>query len=154
MSDNLDKLYGALQPPAHIKDFERDPSGAAVCLRPQSLTSLSPAVLAGLRQDVIYLWVVDRHGDVMIAIEELLDGTPRKPGSAERALGHPTLVDGGQARIAGELHWSASEGVWKLTNKSGRYGRRPDAGVLLANVAEIFQRQGRVVNPEVVITWP
>lgn len=72
-------------------------------------------------------------------------GTPSGP--TIKPLGHPLLVGGGGARIAGELYIDDNDPTqiagltWVLNNKSGRYGvhhtRKSDH---LANVAELFRR--------------
>jgi hypothetical protein len=86
------------------------------------------------------LWLMDREGRLLIAIEELIDSKgvvigalphtiSARPTSA-RKLGHPALLTGTtrEARIGGEIvfdpDWQPGRD-WILTNKSGRYGLRP-----------------------------
>jgi hypothetical protein len=70
-------------------------------------------------------------------------GIPLNPNV--KPLGHPLLVGGGPARIAGEIYVDYDDDgqlTWVLNNKSGRYGihssRQRDH---LENVAAEFRRQ-------------
>jgi hypothetical protein len=90
-----------------------------------------------------FIWAMDAGGAVKIAVEELAGmpdgsasvGHPRRRHypihpAQERKLGHPCLVNGVEARIAGEFFLDESERgdlVWYVNVKSGRYcrDRRP-----------------------------
>ena len=81
-----------------------------------------------------YIWVMKPDCSIWIAVEELAlaDGIKRRgvpkrrngqhPAS-EKKLGHPTLVKGGPARIAGELAIEEISGRfrWMINCSSGRY---------------------------------
>jgi hypothetical protein len=128
-----------------IKSHEfADPLSGNYLKRPKSLSVASAAYLSALDPHAPYIWVVNENGDLIIAIEENLDGAPARRG--ERTLGHPTLVNGDLARIGGELRFV--EGEWVITNKSGRYGRNRPAERLLPNVAAIFKGLGLSVTWE------
>ncbi len=64
--------------------------------------------------DQYYIWIIDEEGRIIIG-QELDDG--------DGALGHPTLVGGLRARIAGELYCKDVSGKrkWVMSSKSGRY---------------------------------
>ena len=95
------------------------------------------------------LWIVDLDGSIRFAIEEYVDGDDptniteewyqdipyHKNTGAERyrsllpkssKLGHPSLVGGNAARIAGEIYFFSSptkENLeWRINASSGRYG--------------------------------
>lgn len=90
-------------------------------------------------QTIVILWLIDEAGDCWYCIEEMYKSDseisvfPRLdevdyPKGFEK-LGHPSLIGASKARIAGEIIWSGhncSEGKWLISNKSGRYGIRPE----------------------------
>ena len=96
---------------------------------------------------------MDEQGLIRIAVEESFEaGDPTKrfarardieyPVQLYKHLGHPVLVQGGGARISGELYLDQGETLhWMLTNKSGRYGfgRAPEH---LDNVGSEFIKFG------------
>lgn len=151
---DLDNLYGEPRPPEAaavgqpaIKSHEfADPLSGNLLKRPRSISIATEEFVSKLDADVLYIWLVDQAGALIIAVEENLDGKPARIG--ERSLGHPTLVNGDPARIGGELRWI--DGSWKISNKSGRYGRNRDAERLLPNVAEIFKSVGLIVTCDVL----
>lgn len=79
-----------------------------------------------------FLWLISEEGDFLFAYEEMLAlATPnaraaRQVGAAipigQVRLGHPSMVGGAPARIGGELLYDYRDGVWILSNRSGRYG--------------------------------
>ncbi|MGL4489779.1 MAG: hypothetical protein ACRCU5_10090 [Rhizobiaceae bacterium] len=111
-----------------------------------------------------YIWVLDQECKVWIAVEELAlaDGVQRRgipkrrngqhPAS-EKKLGHPTLVKGGPARIAGELSIEEISGKfrWVLNCSSGRYcydePLRPTVAHL-NSVVSLFRDFGVIVMPD------
>jgi hypothetical protein len=93
-----------------------------------------------IHQSAIILWLIDNGGAVWFCLEEMYkDNSETKmlprlnsvdyPKGYEK-LGHPALIGGRRARIAGEITWSPggrnSKPRWIISNKSGRYGIRPD----------------------------
>lgn len=91
-----------------------------------------------------FIWAMDEYYDIWIAYEEIVDvdstlsGHPRRRGcpshpADEKKLGHPTLVNCGMARIAGELYLDEEESgdlVWMLNASSGRYCRKTPPSTL------------------------
>lgn len=86
------------------------------------------------------IWVMDASGRIWIAFEEIAfeadhegegppeRGYPRRKSEHCPKLGHPTLVNCGQARMAGELILDTAEAgevQWVLNFHSGRYCRVP-----------------------------
>lgn len=151
MLETLDLDFGASKMPSRIDSWE-------VNAKPRSLSSLDGPVGTTLRRyrriakfellkfDAMtkrFIWAMDAGGEVKIAVEELAGmpdgsasvGHPRRRNypihpAQERKLGHPCLVDGAKARIAGEFFLDESEKgklVWYVNVKSGRYcrDRRP-----------------------------
>jgi hypothetical protein len=147
MLEDLDSHFGAAKQPSRIDSWEMD-------AKPKSLSELDNRTSKALkgygeiaRLDLLkfdamakrFIWAIDRDGGVKIAVEELAAlpdggdsvGHPRRRHfpihpAQERKLGHPCLVDGGVARIAGELFLDVNEGGklgWYVNVKSGRYCR-------------------------------
>ncbi len=134
----LDSLYGDLAFPTEIYDWELDKNRKLI--KPNF--TLSIPSLAGekfeetinvLSQDQTYNWIIDEYGWLHIGNLETISYT-----GAVRQLGHPTLIDGGQGRIAGELKYSNNQ--WELSNLSGRYSIDKDnrTGNHLKNVVELM----------------
>ncbi|MBX3568568.1 MAG: hypothetical protein KF914_10950 [Rhizobiaceae bacterium] len=107
------------------------------------------------------LWAVDIDGTPVIAVEELAPiaaiahrrGLPRRRNLVhpveERKLGHPCLVAGGAARIAGELFLQHRNGamVWFMNVNSGRYCYdNPPSDVQIRNAAAMFLQRGLPVE--------
>jgi hypothetical protein len=106
-----------------------------------------------------FIWAMDSVGDVHIAYEEILvdmdgvadlsklkEGYPRRRGfpvhpAMEKKLGHPTLIGGGPARVAGELFLDVRDQKlhWFVNCGSGRYcaDRKPSKRQS-DNVHELF----------------
>ena len=103
-----------------------------------------------------FLWAMSDGGDVMIAYEEIVvdldiadhpelkEGYPRRRGypthpATEKKLGHPTLVGGGKARIAGELFLDVKDEKlhWFVNCNSGRYCREISVRPTQANCAAV-----------------
>lgn len=102
------------------------------------------------------LWLVDHAGDVWFAVEEVVSeesgellytmarGSHIPPGHVK--LGHPSLListTNKSARIGGEIKYFPASQVWKISNRSGRYGTRPhQTEAHLKAVAERFSEHG------------
>lgn len=143
---SLDDEYGELVDAAApwgrkaVEDWERDHF-------PKSLSTLTDSTAAQLKTlmdnvaracridqflvlDVIILWVVNQYGDIIFAVEEAVsDGLPLDVPRHRRAehkigkdkLGHPALVAGRQARVAGEIYYEIRQNIWVINMESGRY---------------------------------
>lgn len=160
---SLDDRFGVPRPPLKIDDWEigRSPKSSTLLSedmgRRLAVTArqMDCALLHGVARSVTFLWVMDVVGAVRVCVEELaetpagsdLEGYPRRRGYPshpvfEKKLGHPTLVAGEDARIAGELFMDLrSDGFWWYINvKSGRYCRHmPPSGHQLAHILTLFQ---------------
>jgi hypothetical protein len=145
MTEYLDEQFGELRPPERIMHWEKGRRPNSLCTVDvnivATLTKLRECaqsqLLRSAAQTQNYLWIMDASGSIKIAIEELalLDGKPDTRGfprrrgykhpSEDKKLGHPTLLDGGSARIAGELVLDLHEGKlhWVFNAASGRYCR-------------------------------
>lgn len=160
MEQSLNSRFGCPRPPEKIETWERE-------ARPVSLTILDETVVKCLlnlehaAQQPLFraaaqaqnmIWAMDEAGTVVIAVEELamepdmpMQGFPRRRGyrhpSEEKKLGHPTLLDGAPARIAGELAFDEIDGKlrWVLNANSGRYCRKqPPTREQLNNVCTLL----------------
>lgn len=159
----LDRTYGALRSPYKVDAWE-------VSRHPESRSVLNEALgtaLAGYKnvsqnalfqhaaRSMTYIWAMKDNGEISIAVEELAempDGTevrgfprrrnyPRHPAE-EKKLGHPCLVSGGGARVAGELFLDDATGTlcWYVNVSSGRYCRfQPPTAEQVANVVVRFR---------------
>lgn len=121
------------------------------------------SLLRMVAQSTNYLWAMDVNGDVWIAVEELAvrslesdtSGLPMlrrilHPSDTKK-LGHPTLINSGEARIAGEIAMDAAGGGlrWILNAQSGRYCREnPPSQAQIDNVGKLFQSFGLSVDVE------
>lgn len=142
----LDEEFGALRVPHRVEPWEegRVPKSRELLtpevgkkLRDLRLAAATPLLRYSVKT-VTYIWAMDERGDVFIAVEELaempdgsrIEGYPRRKNfpvhpAEEKKLGHPTLVGGGRARLAGELFLDelAGELLWFVNVSSGRYCR-------------------------------
>ncbi|MEM7705745.1 MAG: hypothetical protein AAF358_09355 [Pseudomonadota bacterium] len=116
-----DRIFGDLAFPTEIYSHEeknlyelRKPAQHFCISRNYSVDV--EVTLKQLDRQTVYNWVVDEFGDIYVGsldvIGEDSDGTPME-------LGHPTLINGAPARIAGELRFLDER--WSLNNNSGRY---------------------------------
>ena len=168
----LDEQFGSLQwprslpvpslyPPSipiSIKSWEFDDDGKPLMQgdrifvpdkkgRFPNLTALLDleAIKTGEKQ---YIWAISKLGRLIIAEEKKIHDTPRK------TLGHPTLVGGGRARIAGELWWHrgdpkdpSSEECFYIKNTSGRYSVYVDRDMAqLQSAAVLFLKAGLAIK--------
>jgi hypothetical protein len=168
--EGLDGKYGVLRDPDNTDDWERGRRPLSrVRLNSQVAVSLgefsklaSQSIFRSLATAHTYIWAMDVDGTVFIAVEELaiiqenarFQGYPRRRGfqhpSENQKLGHPTLLDSGPARIAGELALDEAEDgsiIWILNVRSGRYCKRlPPNRSQIENVRELFEANGLEVT--------
>lgn len=163
--EDLDKDFGPARSPERIDRWEQDSE-------PESLSTLDADLAERLvRLEQIaqcnllrhaelaknYIWAMAPDGSIRIAVEELAieprpevsTGYPRRKGpvhpSEEKKLGHPTLLGGGLARIAGELAFDEFDGVlkWVFNVNSGRYCKQlPPSPDQVERAATIFRNHG------------
>ena len=168
---DLDDLFGLCCDPVPCSDEERTQMPTSLTkLNADSAKLLKPvmdAADAGLElvacvfSQVNVLWVVDRDGEIWMAIEEILTGKTKRllrpslkgqrPADDETRIGHPALVAGSAARIGGELRYELGYGIvkrgWHITNASGRYGTIPGrTRKHLENAAVLFHHFGLQVR--------
>jgi len=67
-----------------------------------------------------YIWVIDDSGAITFG-EDL-----ERSGNRDSFAGHPTLIDGGPARLGGELKRHDSKNSWVINLKSGAYSHHFD----------------------------
>lgn len=142
--NQFDRSYGVVREPDGTKPWELE-------MTPKSKAMLDSGTVASLRVHaqacrepllryapkwITFIWVVDTDGKFHIAVEELaamepsnLSGAPRlrrHHPSETKKLGHPSLVGGAVARIAGELFVDEVGGEisWWVNCDSGRYCKR------------------------------
>lgn len=147
--DDAEEKYGPLRDPTEVKDWEQGKRPVSkVLLESEVAESIGRfleisqcQLFSASARSFQFIWVMDADCNIWIAYEELVPpvddptllGHPRRRGfpshpSEEKKLGHPTLIDGGAARAAGELYLDegeqdASELVWQVNVGSGRYCR-------------------------------
>jgi hypothetical protein len=64
-----------------------------------------------------------------------------------KRLGHPSLLDDGQARVGGEIKFNEETKQWRINDPSGRYSRGPERSTpkkeeILDNVHQLFAEAG------------
>jgi hypothetical protein len=137
----LSGKYGELQEPLFpVKDFELGKDGKVI-KNPDLQIIKSGEKIKTLDKSKRYIWSIDKEGNLRIGLE-----TPVPPGPKTR-LGHPTLVEGGAARISGEIKFNPKTKQWRINDSSGRYsnipGRHPARkNEILDNARELFQESG------------
>jgi hypothetical protein len=165
----LDEQFGELRSPERIMAWEKGRRPNSLCTvdidTVSTLNKLRDCaqsqLLRSAAQTQNYLWIMDAGGTVKIAIEELalLDGKPDTRGfprrrgykhpSEDKKLGHPTLLDGDRARIAGELVLDVFDGElhWVFNAASGRYCReKPPTQRQIDAVADLIRKKGLEVR--------
>lgn len=164
----LDKKFGSLQwPHAHpgfraIKSWESNAAGRPLMLSNRIVVPDEkghfPNLTALLDLEKLktgkkkYMWAIGKRGRLIIAEEKKISiNTPT--GKQLQYMGHPTLVGGGRARIAGELLWfqtdpkDPSSGKFYINNYSGRFSLFADRNeAQLQRVAELFEQAGLTVE--------
>lgn len=144
-SEYLDDSFGVIKTPRYIKKAEKDrgevlKQSDAVCLSdcPDDFKLLI---------DKKYIWLVDQFGRLMMGVESEL-----RPG----ADGHPTLVQGEPARVAGELNFNTHENCWEINSKSGRYSgfeySDKEVQKYLQNVLKQYLSNSGITDLEIKIT--
>ncbi|MGR9289905.1 hypothetical protein ACU8OS_15755 [Rhizobium leguminosarum] len=167
LSDKLDAIFGPCLPagqPVKPQEFQLRPASVqrldvdtASILR-QYLDTAKAGLLLSVAIHRVHpiLWLVDHAGDVWFAVEEVVSeesgellytmarGSHIPPGHVK--LGHPSLListTNKSARIGGEIKYFPASQVWKISNRSGRYGTRPhQTEAHLKAVAERFSEHG------------
>jgi len=158
-------MYGVPRLPDKIDEWERGRIPRSLCTLTQDVAEalrvygrLSEAPLFHAEALAkTYIWAIDPAGELKLALEELAvqepeskyQGYPRRRGyrhpAEERKLGHPTLLGGGPARIAGELVQDdgTSGPHWVVNANSGRYCKHQSPSERqLGNVAAKFKSFG------------
>jgi len=165
----LDDMFGPPVPPRPFGPESKGYRDWEKCNRPMSLSRLTAETAISLKtimddvgtgwmigrvltNDILIIWIVDLSGIIWFAVEEcVIDGqhysVPKHQTlpltSGAEKLGHPSLVDCGNARIAGEIRYDPDPSVasWVINNKSGRYGTHPSRTCAqLVRVAAEFGR--------------
>jgi hypothetical protein len=127
---NWERKNGVTVRPLSVTTFDARTGQHLVALQTIANTTFFGTAIASIN----YLWAIAVDGSLVVAVEELAvedavsaAGLPRRRSGQHPAetkkLGHPTLVNCGQARIAGELALdnTASGFAWVLNANSGRY---------------------------------
>jgi RHS repeat-associated protein len=141
----LDSTYGQSRSPymdpdiptvlPGVKDFEHV---NGVVIKNSDLQVLEPGVQASpLEVGKKYIWVIDDSGTLRI-------GTETEVGPRQ-LLGHPTLVDGNNAHVGGEIKFNDQTKQWRINDSSGRYsrGRSPEERAkILDNAQQLFIQAG------------
>ncbi|HEU5059496.1 MAG TPA: hypothetical protein VFU21_23340 [Kofleriaceae bacterium] len=112
---------GPVRPPAYVRSNELADVDAARFKSAPGHQAARPGDGRRIHLDPsrkAYLWVIDASGTFHVApYEERDDGSEN--------IGHPMLIGGGGARMAGELHFvrrkKSGKDVWELDSDSGRY---------------------------------
>jgi hypothetical protein len=160
-----DKKYGVPRLPERVDKWEAGRSPASLSNLDSGVAS-DLAAVEKLAQTPLfrhseraknYIWAMAVDGSIKIAVEELAPdpvmsdgaGYPRRRGyahpSEEKKLGHPTLLGGAEARIAGELAFDEFDGElrWVFNVNSGRYCRQqPPSAEQIASAADLFRNLG------------
>ena len=141
---SLDGQFGPAIAPRYFRDGELTASGA---IRPNAAAAeVRPGTPLRLEPDLWYNWLINDEGRLVFGPEQFIfeNGRPVVDSSGmPLRMGHPAMINGGRARIAGELRHIDGRG-WVLNNISGRYSMgRPELNRQhLANVAAIFEQAG------------
>lgn len=164
--EQLDERYGvSMVPPTdRISDEERRrhpiskvhlASGSFFIESIMGKPIINSPISSLLFSEIRILWIVDREGNIILSLEEIIDTKtenryPRPnraavPDSYVR-IGHPALVGGGEGRIGGEIYLDTGfdgDPKWVINNDSGRYGKfATRTKKHLQNVAEVFKNCG------------
>lgn len=146
-----DIKFGELRFPSNLREWEDGASPVSKSLLDKDLGQklrgyrdiCQADLFRSAAQCFSFIWVMDEKCDVLVAYEEIVTGMPVVTGTGllknghprrrgfpshpadEKKLGHPTLVDGGKARVAGELFLDVADGLlqWYVSCGSGRYCR-------------------------------
>jgi hypothetical protein len=160
--------YGNLREASSIREWEE---GVAPASKSTLTASLGGALkqyreicqtdlFRSAAQCFQFIWVMNEKCELLISYEEIVtgdwsqsekgnglkNGHPRRRGfpshpADEKKLGHPTLLGGGKARMAGELFLDVDNGKlqWYVSCGSGRYCREtPPTSDQQHNVHSLF----------------
>ena len=120
-SRQLAEEVGPVRPPAYVRSNELAALEKARFKTAPGHQAARPGDGRRIHLDParkVYLWVIDESGTFHVApYEKLADGSEN--------IGHPMLIGGRGARMAGELHFvrrkKSGRDVWELDSDSGRY---------------------------------
>ncbi|GLS88211.1 hypothetical protein GCM10010873_31850 [Cypionkella aquatica] len=160
-------MFGMPRAPSNVQPWEQETVPVSKVL----LDAVSGKALKDYRQIsatelfrasatcFLFIWAMDVEGKVFLAFEEVLPpddasdptlryGHPRRRGfpthpAKEKKLGHPTLLNSGHARMAGELLLDEHENnlLWYLNAESGRYCRSlPPSRSQCEAVRDLFEK--------------
>lgn len=179
-SIDLDAEFGVPRSPKRIDDWEQAQVPLSRCILDDGVAGVLSGLEKAVQGDLLrpaaqaknFIWAMDEDGEVIIAVEEIAPtayegqravpkGYPRRKGLEhpveKRKLGHPTLLGGGDARIAGELAFdmdsSGTRLVWMLNANSGRYcAETPPTTEQIDNIARLFVKRGLTVTVDYMDT--
>lgn len=119
--DRLVEAVGPARSPAYVRSNELADIDAARFKKARGHQSARPGDGRTIHLDPdreVYLWAIDQSGVFHVAPYQ------KRPDGSEN-IGHPMLVGGRRARMAGELHYlrrkKSGKDVWVLDSDSGRY---------------------------------
>ncbi|MBF0146671.1 MAG: hypothetical protein HQL84_11410 [Magnetococcales bacterium] len=131
--ETLSEKFGHLHLPSHLKAWEQDANGLCKSFNDderlifhdtnaKDWTEPGKMLFKWLtdgKGSATFIWLIDGHGRLIIGKERPVD--QQHPNDM---LGHPALVAGGRARIAGELKWDEQTNSFQVNNRSGRYTKK------------------------------
>jgi len=153
-ASTLDELFGVPRLPCEVRAWEFNAQPQSLQLLDEALGQTlnewkrisANALLLNASKCAHFIWCIDEQGATWIAYEEIArpqdgdaagfkqaplfkEGLPRFRDipvhpALNRKLGHPTLISGQKARIAGELYLDPQYGgniEWVANARSGRY---------------------------------
>lgn len=119
--DRLVEAVGPARSPAYVRSNELADIDSATFKKARGHQSARPGDGRTIHLNPareVYLWVIDQSGVFHVAPYQ------KRPDGSEN-IGHPMLVGGRRARMAGELHFvrrkKSGKDVWVLDSDSGRY---------------------------------
>jgi len=109
--EELNRKFGDPKFPMYIKSDELVEH--IIVQQGQKITGRNQYELTKLKSSQIYIWAINYHGELVIGIDT------NKP--KDKKSGHPTLLNGGPGRIAGEIKYNSRQKTWEVNSSSGRY---------------------------------
>ena len=137
----LNSLYGPLGLPRRpLKIGETDYRNNITLRSTERIRAGNIDFIDKLNKEKPYIWVINEYGDLIYG-EDVFIGTDFQ--------GHPTLVDGGPARLGGELKFSKEQDCWTANLFSRTYSSHLPLGsrerlAYLKSVLEVNLRGGNV----------
>lgn len=137
----LNSLYGPLGLPRRsLKPGETDYRNNITLRSTERVRAGDIDFISKLDNEKPYIWVINEYGDLIYG-EDVFIGTEFQ--------GHPTLVDGGPARLGGELKFSKEQNCWEVNLSSGTYSSHLALGSnerleYLKSVLDVNLRGGNV----------